>query len=104
MLDFFKREGPILKSSRKVQAEQWTCTVLEGTGEKSGCKSVNRCFLVFEHVRDMRVDQERVEDKVTPRYLKEDTCSKDVPSKVSGGRQYKEAGRLREISMYLVLE
>ena len=45
-----------------------------------------------------------MEDKVTPRHLKEETCSKDVPSKVSGGRQCKEAGRLWEISMYLVLE
>ena len=38
-----------------------------------------------------------MEDKVTPRYLKEETCSKDVPSKVSGGRQSKEqdvCGRL----------
>ena len=31
-----------------------------------------------------------MEDKVTPRYLKEETCSKDEPSKVSGGRQCKE--------------
>ena len=29
-----------------------------------------------------------MEDKVIPRYLNQGTCSKDVSSKVSGGRQY----------------
>ena len=38
-----------------------------------------------------------MEDKVTPRYLKEETCSKDVPSKVSEGRQYKHVFGFRVI-------
>ena len=52
----------------------------------------------------MWVDQERLEVRVTPKYLKEETNSRGDPSRKREGRVIKDVGDFLEMIMYLVFE
>ena len=49
-------------------------------------------------------DQDRLEEIKTPKYLKEETCSRGDPLRYRGGKEEKKDEGLKEINIYLVLE
>ena len=60
--------------------------------------------LTLEQISLMWVDQERIEVRVRPRYLNEETNSRGDPSRRREGRVIKDVGDFLEMIVYLVFE